>query len=85
MQKLVDAKDHEIDVLLKRLKPTTKFEYESKEEAEFYGSNKPRFVDPWILHEEKLVQLSELTPGLDQYFTDFKIQHENLGVKQIPS
>jgi HD superfamily phosphohydrolase len=85
MQKLIDAKDYEIDALLKRLKPTTKFEYASKEESEFYGSNKPRFVDPWVLHEKKLVQLSELTPGLEQYFTDFKNQHQNLGVKQITS
>jgi HD superfamily phosphohydrolase len=85
MQKLVDAKDHEIDVLLKRLKPTTQFEYASIEEAEFYGANKPRFVNPWVLHEKKLVHLSELTPGLKQYFTDFKKQHQNLGVKQVTS
>ncbi len=85
MQKLVDANDHEIDTLLKRLKPTTKFEYASKEEAEFYGANKPRFVNPWVLHEGKLVQLSELTPGLEQYFDDFKKQHQNLGIKQIAS
>jgi HD superfamily phosphohydrolase len=85
MQKLVDAKDSEIDALLQRLKPTTQFEYASIDEAEFYGSNKPRFVNPWIMRDGKLVQLSTITPGLQQYFDDFSKQHKNLGVKQITS
>lgn len=85
MQKLVEANDDEVNSLLDRLKPTTQFVYASQEEAEFYGSNKPRFVNPWVMNEGELVHLSELISGLQQYFDDFTKRHKNLGVKQISS
>ncbi len=31
-----------------------KFEYASKEDADYYGKNKPRTVDPWVKVEDRL-------------------------------
>lgn len=85
MQKLVDAKDPDILALIKRLKPSTKFVYTSKEDSEFFGPNKIRFVDPWVLHKRKLIKLTEISPDLIQYFNNFKTHYENLGVKESTS
>lgn len=82
MQKLRDAHDSEIDILLDRLKPGTEFIYAPKEKAEFYGPNKPRFVDPWVKQEGKLVHVSELIPGLSYYFEEFTKRYTTIGVRQ---
>jgi HD superfamily phosphohydrolase len=85
MKKLKKQKNKEIDTLLGRLNPSTHFVYAPKNEAEFYGPNKPRYVNPWILKKKKLIHLTDLVPGLQHYFIEFSSQHEYLGVKQIGS
>ena len=82
MEKMKATNDAEINTLLDRLKPGYEFNYAPKEEAEFFGNNKPRFVDPWVLVEGKRKLLSTVVPGLKEYFTDFAKQHKSLGVKQ---
>jgi len=84
-KKLIDSNDPGINILLKRLNPTTKFIYAPKSDAEFYGSNKPRYIDPLILHENKLTKISDLFPELLEYFNNFKNQYKVLGVKEISS
>jgi len=82
MQKLKDAKNDAINQLLKRLQPGTEFVYAPKALAEFYGPNKPRFVDPWIMKDNQLIHLSDIIPGLTYYFQEFKAAHTYVGVKQ---
>lgn len=82
MQKLLDTKDNEILHLLNRLQPGKEFQYAPEKTAEFFGPNKPRFVDPWVLHDKKLVQLSDLIPGMKEYFAEYTKTYANLGVIQ---
>lgn len=85
LKKLTYANDPEINKLLKRLNPKTKFMYASKNGAEFYGPNKPRYIDPLILHKNKLFKLTDLNPELLEYFENFKNQYKVLGVKGYSS
>lgn len=82
MQKLRDANDAQINACLDRLAPGNEFVYASKEDAEFYGLNKPRFVDPWVKQGDTLVHVSQLIPGLTDYFQEFMTRYKNIGVKQ---
>lgn len=82
MEQMRNTNDPDILAFLERLQPGKGFHYSPKEEAEFFGPNKPRFVDPWVLQQEKLHLLSDLTPGLKEYFADYTKQHRELGVKQ---
>ncbi len=82
MKKLQQTNDPEILSFLNRLKPGMEFHYASKEQAEFYGMNKPRYVDPWIMQNKKLHLLSDLTPGLKEYFSEFKSRYMYIGVNQ---
>jgi HD superfamily phosphohydrolase len=82
MSKLIATKDPEILAFLNRLKPGKQFHYAPKETAEFYGPNKPRFVDPWVLSEGKLHLMSDLIPGMKEYFAEYVKTHTDLGVSQ---
>lgn len=82
MQKLIDTNDKEIIHLLKRLQPGKEFHYADEKTAEFFGPNKPRFVDPWVMHDGKLVQVSDLIPGMKEYFAEYTKTHKVLGVRQ---
>jgi HD superfamily phosphohydrolase len=82
MQQLLDADDAQINALLMRLKPHKEFHYAAKEHAEFYGSNKPRFVDPWVMQNNELHMLSELIPNFKEYFSEYAKNFKNLGVIQ---
>ncbi len=82
MQKMRDAKDKKIDAFLNRLKKGKDFYYASKSEAEFYGVNKPRFVDPWVWIDGTLQHLSSLIPGMNDYLNEFKKRYTYIGVKQ---
>ncbi len=82
MKKLKSVQDEEIDKYLRRLKPGKYFYYAAEESAEFFGPNKPRFVDPWVKVKGKLVNLSSLVPGLREYFEEFRLRHNKLGVSQ---
>lgn len=82
MKKMKKTHDTDILSLLTRLQPGKYFRYASKDTAEFYGPNKPRFVDPWIKNANKLQLLSDLKPEFKEYFTVFVRTHTYLGVTQ---
>lgn len=83
MGKLRRANNPEVNKLLNRLQPGKEFEYASRAEAEFFGPNKPRYVNPWVRNHGRLVRLSSLVPNLGYYFEEFKTNYKNLGVKQL--
>ena len=83
MKKLRKLKNKKIQGYLNRLKPGKEFVYASKLDAEFYGPNKPRSVDPWVLKDGELVKTSDLVAGLKYYMEQFKEQYKNIGVKQM--
>lgn len=82
MQQLKDTQDEAILGLLNRLQPGREFVYAEKEDAEFYGPLKARFVDPWVLHKKKFYQVSDLIPGMKEYLLEFKARYSYLGVNQ---
>jgi hypothetical protein len=79
------AKNEDIEVYLARLQPGREFEYAPKEKAEFYGRNKARYVDPFVLRDGRLQKTSELVAGLADYIEDFKQHCQYIGVKQKES
>lgn len=83
MQKIRDAKDGELNKQLDRLTPGLHFEYTTKEDAEFSGMNKPRYVDPWVMKDGKLVHLSSINRVLKQYFEAYKKDFRQLHVKEV--
>lgn len=85
MKKMRDAHDTQILAFLDRLTPGRLFEYAGKETAEFYGPNKPRFVDPLVEVEGKLERLSIRVPNLGYYFKEFAKNFKYLGVTQNPT
>ncbi len=80
--KLTKANNKTIKFYLGRLKPGREFEYAPKDDAEFYGKNKARYIDPLVLRNDKLQKTSELVVGLAQYIEDFKQKCQYIGVKQ---
>ena len=83
MKKLRKTGHRQINRLLDRLKPGKEFVYADKKESEFFGPNKPRYVDPWVKHKNKLVRVSSLVPSLDYYLEEFSENYKNIGVKQL--
>lgn len=83
MDKLKKSGNKEIGVYLDRLKPGREFIYAVKSDAEFYGPNKPRYVDPLVKVGKKLKRISELIPGVAYYFEEYSKTHKYLGVKQL--
>lgn len=80
--KLRAANNKEITAYLARLTPGREFVYASKGEAEFYGPNKARYIDPLVLRHGKLRTTSELVVGLERYIDDFKQSCKYIGVRQ---
>ena len=80
---LRNVHDGEVDALLDRLQPGREFAYTSEQDAEFYGRNKPRFVDPLVEHEGGLKRVSELVPSVRGYFDEFKSRYTTIGVRQL--
>ncbi|MDP3917942.1 MAG: HD domain-containing protein [Candidatus Woesebacteria bacterium] len=83
MKKLKKSKNIKINNLLDRLKKGKEFVYAPQRDAEFFGSNKPRSVDPLIMVKNKLVRLSTQVPSLGYYFEEFKENYKKIGVKQL--
>ncbi len=77
------AHDKKIDALLARLQPGKEFIYADKEHADYYGRNKPRFVDPLVEQNGTLKRVSELVPSVRYYFDEFKDRYQWIGVKQV--
>ncbi|MBI2620748.1 HD domain-containing protein [candidate division WWE3 bacterium] len=84
MKKLRDAGVREINGYLNRLRPGREFEYVDKKDAEFYGPNKPRYVDPLVEIDGKFERTSKLVPNLGNYFEEFSGRYKILGVRQLP-
>lgn len=83
MKKLKKTKNIKINKLLSRLKVGKEFVYTRENEAEFFGPNKPRCVNPFIKIKNKLVRLSTQVPSLGYYFEEFKENYKKIGVSQL--
>lgn len=84
MGKLKDSNDHEILMLLDRLKSGGEFEYADKADAEFYGPNKPRVINPLVKTDDGLKRVTELVPSLGYFFAEFTQRYQEIGVVQNP-
>lgn len=82
METLQGVNDKEIQAFLARLVPGKEFHYAPKGKAEFYGTNKPRFVDPIVLVENSYKRISDLIPEMKEYFTEFETRYAAIGVIQ---
>lgn len=82
MEKLKSLDDATITRLLERLHSGKQFHYASQESAEFYGPNKPRYIDPLVKMESGFQRVSELIPGMTDYFKEFIQNYKYLGVSQ---
>ncbi len=80
--KLEAAEDKSITHYIHRLTPETHFELASKETAEFYGPNKPRFIDPRVRQGEDYVPVSQLVHGLRERIERFRESSRFTGVRQ---
>jgi HD superfamily phosphohydrolase len=83
MAKLKSSSNIKVQRLLDRLTPGKEFIYEEESKAEFFGPNKPRFVDPLVEKDGKLVRVSELVPSLKYFFEQFGKNYKNIGVCQL--
>lgn len=83
LNKLKSSKNYDITKLLNKLSPGHEFIYTSKKDAEFYGPNKPRYIDPLVKSKNKLVRLSDLVPNLKYFFSEFSTNYKYLGVKPL--
>lgn len=83
LEKLKRSKNNKILELLDRLQPGKEFEYADEASSEFFGPNKPRFVDPLVKTDNGLKRISELVPSLDYFFKEFVAKNKYLGVRQI--
>lgn len=83
LNKLRAGNNRQVNDLLDRLQPGNEFVYEEESEAEFYGPNKPRCVDPFVDKEGKLTRISEIVPSLGCFFEEFAKKYKFLGVNQI--
>lgn len=84
-QKLRHTGNGTINAYIARLTPNQEFIYAPKEDAEFYGRNKARYIDPLVLRDHELKNTSELVAGLASYIADFKQSCQYIGVKQKES
>lgn len=82
LKKLKKANIKTINKYLKRLTPGREFVYADRQHAEFFGPNKPRFVDPFVETRNGLRHLSEIVPNLKYFFEEFSLRYRYLGVKQ---
>lgn len=82
MEMLKGIGNKQIDSLLERLKPGKEFVYADEKDAEFYGPNKPRVVDPLVKKDGKLIRVSKLVPSLEYFFKEFSENYKYKGVNQ---
>lgn len=83
--KLLTSKNNQVKGLLARLKENKEFVYAEKSQAEFFGPNKPRFVNPLVMVDDKLERVSKLVPNLTYYFEEFMQKYKVIGVNQLDS
>jgi len=83
LSKLKKSSNPTILELIDRLQPGKEFIYEEKSKAEFFGPNKPRYVDPFVESSGKLIRISKLVPSLEYFFKEFVKQYKTIGVSQL--
>ena len=83
INKLRNSRIKEINDCLNKLVPEKTFVYTKKEEAEYFGPNKPRYVDPLVYCNKSFLRVSDLVPSLKYYFEEFTQNYKFIGVKQI--
>lgn len=83
MNKLRNSKDPKILEFLNKLKPGKEFVYAKKSDADFYGPNKPRAVDPLVKVGSKYIRITKLVPSIGLMFSDFLKDYKYIGVKQV--
>lgn len=83
LEKLRRSQNKKVIDLLSRLEPGKEFEYANEANAEFFGPNKPRFVDPLVKTDQGIERISKLVPSLDYFFKEFATKYKNLGVRQL--
>ena len=83
ISKLRQCGNQKINNLLDRLTPEKNFKYSPKENAEFYGANKPRYVNPIVEINGERKRLSEVVPNMVEYFNEFAQNYKYLGVTQL--
>lgn len=81
-RKLVKADNEIIKSYLGRLQPGREFKYAPKGDAEFYGKNKARYIDPLVMQDGTLCETSKLIVGLAEYVDAFRQRSQYIGVKQ---
>ena len=82
-KKLNSSPNAEIKKMLGRLAPGKEFIYEEEGKADFFGTNKPRFVDPLVKKNGRLIRISEIVPSLKYFFEEFSAKYKKMGVKQL--
>jgi uncharacterized protein len=82
LAKLKNSKNIKIINLLDRLQPGKEFVYADEANAEFFGPNKPRFVDPLVQINNEKQRVSSLVPSISYYFDEFAKNYKFLGVRQ---
>jgi len=83
MSKMQKANNSDINAALDRLLSGKTFEYTTEEEAEFYGTNKARYIDPLVKTTDGFKPVSCLIPNLPERIDIFKKQSKLIGVKQV--
>ena len=79
---LREAHDEVLDALLARLSPGADFMYAAERDAEFFGASKARYVDPFVMQGDNLIRVSELVPGMADYFKEYRSRYSSIGVRQ---
>lgn len=82
LKKLRKANLKSINKYLDRLVPGKEFVYVDKKDAEFFGPNKPRYVDPFIKTPSGFKRLSKTVPSLGYFLEEFSQMYKFIGVKQ---
>ena len=82
LAKINKCNDDNISQLLNRLSPEKPFMYADKDSAEYYGKNKARYIDPYVMKDKKLIPVSKIVVGLESFILGFKADCEYIGVKQ---
>jgi HD superfamily phosphohydrolase len=76
------ANSSKINNYLNSLVPGNEFEYVPKDEAEFFGLNKPRWIDPWVKTGTEMQRVSKLVPSISYYFEEFNSRYKYIGVRR---
>lgn len=83
LEKLKSSNEEAIHAFLDRLKVGKEFVLAPKETAEFYGANKARYIDPFVLRDDELCSVSDLVVGLRDEISTLKQQCRFIGVTQL--